>query len=334
MSQHTERRQERQSGSAPGKSHFYRVYGLVVDSEIELPELVPIAEEPAQVTIRYGDVPVPRPEERQRWYFYSAERRELIFYAGGVAAYLIADGSRITIERRLGFDASAPPPDIRLWLLRSAFAALLHQRGLLPLKGASVSTPDGAWVFTGETGAGTSMLATFLHRRFDWLLVSDDVSVIDQSGARPMVHPGPRKLNLSPDALPYLGIGADQAVRDLSTLDEAQLYLAGDDDHQPAVFHALVTLDSGDSNASPGIRRLSGLEAFQACLGSVYRPSMQHHFKLPQQCLAELAQLCRSVAVYRFTRPRSLEDFERNIEPLVGLMSDPGRAPDDGQLLA
>lgn len=334
MSQHTERRGERESGCVPGKSHFYRVYGLVVDSELELPELVPIAEQPAQVSIRYGDVPVPRPEERQRWYFYSAERRELIFYAGGVAAYLITDGSRITIERRLGFDASAPPPDIRLWLFRSAFAALLHQRGLLPLKGASVSAPAGVWVFTGGSGEGTSMLATFLHRRFDWGLVSDDISVIDQSGARPMVQPGPRKLKLWPDALPCLDIDADQAVRDLRTMDKAQLYLSADGDHQPAAFHALVTLDSGDNDDAPGIRRLSGLEAFQACLGAVYRPSMQHHFKLPQQCLAELAQLCRSIAVYRFTRPRSLDDFERNIAPLVSQMSDPVRDPQDGRFLA
>lgn len=327
MSELTERRGERQSGSDAEKRYFYRVYGLVIDSEVELPELVPVVEQPAEVTIRFGSVVDARPAARKDWYFYSAERRELMFVVRGIAAYRITDGSCITIERRLGFDTSAPPPDIRLWLLGSAFAALLHQRGLLPLHVSALNTPAGVWAFTGDSGEGKSTLAAFLHRRFGWDLVSDDVSVIDQTGSEPLIQPGPRKLKLWADALSHLGFDGERAVRDLSTTDKFQLYLSTEGDYQPAALRALVILESAADGAPAAMTRLSGLEAFQVCLASIYRPSMEHHFKLPQQRLADLARLCKSIAVYRFSRPRSLDDYERNLAPLLDLMFDAGREP-------
>ena len=299
---------------------LYRVYGLSVESELELPELVPIAKHAPQVSICFGSVPESLEEKIFQWSWCEASRNEFLFTIKNVARYYVADGCRITIDRRMGLNSGVPLSDIRLWLLGSAFGALLHQRGLLPLHVSAVQAPTGVWAFTGESGEGKSTLAGFLNKRHGWRLVSDDVCVIDQNGVAPIIQPGPRKLKLWPDAMAHLGFNNCKRTRDLSNTEKFQIYLPGEDGYQPEALRAIVMLESGENGESATIQKLSGLEAFNACLNTVYRPYMDKCFKLPEQRIVELTRLCQSIEVFRFRRPRSLHDFESNLQPLLSLI--------------
>ena len=64
-------------------------------------------------------------------------------------------------------------------MLGTALGVLLHQRGLFALHASGVATPSGAWLFTGHSGAGKSTLVAWLHRRFGWPILSDDVTVVE-----------------------------------------------------------------------------------------------------------------------------------------------------------
>ncbi len=317
----TDRRKPEKSHGAR-KRHLYRVYGLVVASEVELPELVPACDQSPEVEICFGDVPATLRNVVNHWSWCIASKNEFLLTIKDVARYHIADGCRITIERRLGLEKGVPPADLRLWLLGSAFGALLHQRGLLPLHVSAVKTPTGVWAFTGESGEGKSTLAGFLHRRYEWDLVSDDVSVVEDVSVGPVIQPGPRKLKLWADALTHLDFKDCQKVRDLSNTEKFQLYLPVDSNYQPEPLHALVILESASDSDTAIVQRLKGAEAFNACLGAVYRPYMEKWFKFPEQRIKELAGLCQRIDVYRFRRPRSLDDFERNLQELVSLMNN------------
>lgn len=285
-----------------------------------MPELMPIESCSPDVAVRLGDVPVSLPDRLIEAPWCAASRTEFLFEISGVARYHIAGGSEITVQR----DASGNPPDadLRLWLLGSAFGALLHQRGLLPLHVSAVRAPGGAWAFTGESGEGKSTLAAFLHQRYGWPLVSDDVSVVSSEEGQSVVHPGPRKLKLWQDALERLDFSGGQAVRDLSNTDKFQLYLPGEGDYQPEPLRGLVLLASAGPDSPPRLERLKGIEAFDACMAAIYRPNMDHWFKQPAQRMNELVRLCRQVPVYRFVRARSLEDMAQNLEPLLDLMTE------------
>ena len=302
---------------ATKQRYLYRVYGLTVESEVALPELTSTQNQEPDVQIRFGEVPETLDNQIGSWSWCMASSSEFVFSVQNLAKYHIAEGRRITIERRLDLSEGARAADLRLWLLGSAFGALLHQRGSLPLHVSAVKAPGGVWAFTGESGEGKSTLAGFLHKRYGWPLVSDDVSVIEQVGLVPFIQPGPRKLKLWADALEHLEFNGCKSVRDLSNTDKFQLYLPGESGYQPQALHALVILESADVDEPATMKKIKGVDAFNACLGAVYRPYMDCWFKRPEQRMTELMQLCKSIEVYRFRRPRSLADFEVNLRPLL-----------------
>ena len=316
MSPRSERRDAARTRPAPQR-YLYRVYGLTVESELELPELVPVAPQDPDVRIRFGSIPETLENQIGQWSWCKASGSEFVFTIEGVARYHIAGGETITIERRLDLPKSVSPADIRLWLLGSAFGAAIHQRGQLPLHVSAVKTPTGVWAFTGASGEGKSTLAGFLHARLGWNLMSDDVSVIDQGAVDPIIHPGPKRLKLHGDAIRRLGFNEFSSVRDLSNTDKFQFALPDDSLYEPAKLCALVVLESVADDKMASIARLKGTQAFDACLSAVFRPYMQCWFKLPQKRLEELAILCQRIKVYRFRRPRSLPNLDRHIEPLV-----------------
>jgi hypothetical protein len=228
----------------------------------------------------------------------------------------------------LGLSKPAPASDIRLWLLGSAFGAILHQRGLIALHVSAVKAPTGVWAFTGESGEGKSTLAGFLRRRKGYQLVSDDVAVLDPKDAESIIYPGPMKLKLWADALGYLGFNENQAVRDLSNTEKFQVYLSKearsreekDALNGAEVLHALVVLDTVPNHIEPTIERLRGGAAFTAICRAIYRPHMPGLFRKPEQFTKEFSILSQGIEVYRFRRPRSLPDFESNLSPLMRLM--------------
>lgn len=309
------------SSSSPLPCRLYEVYGLVVESELELPELVPAAGRIPDIRVRFGEVPEALDQVVNRWYWCEATKNEFLFTIDGIARYHVLEGRQIIVERRLDGEGSVPDADLRLWLLGSAFAAILHQRGLLPLHVSAVKAPSGVWAFTGPSGEGKSTLAGLLNRRFGWELVSDDVSVVDPDCSSPVIYPGPRKLKLWEDALEILDFSACRAVRDISNTDKFQLYLSGETAYQPEVLHGLVLLESAPDGAMPSVERLTGIHAFNACMEAIYRPYMETWFKLPERRMGELVHLCRQIHVYRFSRPRSLEKIEQNLNPLLELIA-------------
>src|SRR5689334_10832799 len=103
----------------------YNVFGLQVRSEIPLPGLLPGASgEPGDVTVRVGRIS----EDQRRPGLYRTGGA-LLLVVPDVARFLIAEGREITVEPA----ADAPESNVRLYLMGSAFGALIHQRGLLPL---------------------------------------------------------------------------------------------------------------------------------------------------------------------------------------------------------
>lgn len=320
MLSHAERRGSPSAGAQQKRLYRYQVYGLVVESEMELPELVLAGNSMPDVQIRFGEVPEAVDDPIIQWSWCTASSSEYILTVKGVARYHVCKGRFITIERRLELPEPVAAPDIRLWLLGSAFGALLHQRGLLPLHVSAVKAPTGVWAFTGESGEGKSTLAGFLKRRFGWELVSDDVSVISPELASPLIYPGPRKLKLWKDALAHLCFSEGEAIRDLSNSEKFQLYLPSESACQVEELHALVLLESTSDDSEPSLQRLRGRAAFKACTDAIYRPHFWSLFKRPEQLIKDLGPLSQSIRVFRFRRPRTLVGLETNLRPLLDLM--------------
>jgi hypothetical protein len=154
--------------------YHYWAYGLTVASEIEFPELY------AQPVAVYTDVllvfgKVPAVDHRPNGYYgkrLDITSDEYRLEVKDVAKYHVSQGKKIIIEPC----PEAPSDMIRLFCLSNAFAALLHQRRIIPLHGAALLNGDKLVMILGDSGSGKSTtMAALLQKGLQPF--SDDVCV-------------------------------------------------------------------------------------------------------------------------------------------------------------
>lgn len=316
----------------------YRVYGLAVNSSIQLPELAACSDgTPADLVIRSGPVSTRLDEVRHESPWFQANDRACLIVIPGICRLQVRDGREITIDTSMQLNHDVQhDADLRLYLLGSAMGAALHQRGRLPLHVSAVRTPSGVWAFTGPSGAGKSTLSATLHLEYGMPLVSDDVSALQLDLGPPRVFPGPRKLKLWQDAAEHLRCNPGDLVQDLSGTDKFQFYLGDGSDADgatagPQPLHALVLLESSAEAGPAKLERLSGAQAFDVCLTALYRPYMAYWYRSRQAVMADLLALCSQVRTYRFRRHWSLSDMDQQLAPLLAAMQVPSRhSADEG----
>lgn len=236
----------------------YELFGLSVESAIELPELAPsMREGPADIAVRLGHV---------------AEVEGLVgdhyvHRVPDVAAYRIRDGRSIIVDPHPAADES----HVRLFLLGTALGIALHQRGLLPLHANGVEIDGRAILFMGASGAGKSTLASWFVNK-GYRLIADDVCAISTAGGRATVLPGIPRFRLWEDALAQQG----------RTSEGLSLSYAGDENYRK--FD--VPVDEGSRvrgglplgaiyvlqrSAEASITPIAGLAAIEALYAHTYR---------------------------------------------------------------
>ena len=128
--------------TAPTTKRCYSVFGLRVASRIAMPKLTPVehrGDAPVDVQIDSGTVEPPPDGQR------IAARDEALVLDYPPARFRIEAGQTITIEPNPG----SSERDIRTFVLGSAFGAICHQRGLLPLHASVVEIDGRAVAFVG-----------------------------------------------------------------------------------------------------------------------------------------------------------------------------------------
>lgn len=298
--------------------YFYRTYGLVVASEIVLPELV-VSEKVVMPDVTITVQPVEEILENVTHSdpYFQVTEDTCQFLVQGIARYQIEQGCRIVVAPQASPISEREIGDVRLYLLGTAMGVLLHQRRWLPLHVSALSTPSGVWAFTGPSGAGKSTLAAWLYYSQGWPLVSDDVAVLNPEDKLPYLYPGPPRLKLWQDALATLGIEQRDLIQDLTRTDKYHLCLDQKFQPQPQPLKALVILERANTGEFAELKPMNGIEAFQAVMASIYRPTLGMWCNHPQQLMSEGVRLTNYIKVYRYQRPWSLVDMNDCSSSLV-----------------
>jgi len=279
-------------------TYQYKVYGLTLSSELELPELTPEHNTDADVDIVFGEVPEHLPEIRGSGVLYEAAYNDFLFKFEGLGRYRVQNGNRIIIQP----EKNALPEEIRLFLLGSNIGALLHQRGMLTMHGSAVSDGTITTILTGKSGAGKSSMAAGLQQ-LGYSVIADDISVICQNENQEFyVEKGIPHIKLWKDVLTHLNEPLDiEKVR--PQLEKYRKPVAIQDEKRTGISK-IVLLTS--SNASEfNYSKILGGEKFQVLRNNTYRLHFIDKLNQTKTHFQSISRLINTLQMFRADRPHS-----------------------------
>ncbi|GAB6039791.1 hypothetical protein [Endothiovibrio diazotrophicus] len=292
---------------------LYTSYGLVIASELALPELIALPEgrEEAEADVRIGFGAI-APEGlaggEQLGPFLWASRDALWLHITGVARFLVTRGREIRVDPEAGIDEES----LRTFLLGSAFGALLFQRGLLVLHGNAIRIGDQCLVCAGPSGAGKSTLAAgFMQRGYP--ILADDVVPVD---ARCRALPGFPRIKLWRDVADYLAIDTAGLRRLRPGFEKFNLPVVTDGASEPLPIRWVYILNSEHVDALR-IDPIQGMHRFGPLYKNTYRMRFLNGMALKPEHLKLCGQLAARIHLARITRPRANFDLDTMIDALL-----------------
>ena len=293
--------------------HKYKLFGLNIQSEIELPELIRSEFEIPDVEIFLDQVPDELPGYKSKGVLYKAKSGMFLFKLDTVGKYLVENGKTIKIERL----NKSTDSELRLFLLGSAFGALVHQRELLPFHGSTVVKDGRAMIISGNSGAGKSTLAAVLVKR-GYHLLADDISVIDFREKEAVVYPGIPHLKLWEDVLKKMGEKPEyDKVR--PQLLKYRKPVKGPLTNVPVVADKIIVLGTKNSEGFEA-KQVKGIEKFNVLKNNTYRFQFVEGLGVMKRHFDMVSHLAGSLEVWQVKRPVSpllLEELGDFVEELM-----------------
>jgi hypothetical protein len=291
--------------------HSYRIGPLLYVTELLLPELPTAEAVPGgrPVLVRVGPAPrgLAAPLTSSEW--CEATASEFLLRLPAVATYYVRNGDEVVVEPVPG----APELDVRSYLMGSIFAALCHQRGLLPLHGSAVAADGGAVAFLGASGAGKSSVAAFLGRR-GRRIVADDICLIDPAAPRERrVVPVAPWLKLWSTTLEALGEASGGFPRIFSDDDKYRVPL--DQDASPVALSQLILLEREDT-AKAMLERLTPVQALNALLDNTYQAWLVRATGQTETYFRRCGTALQGVRVMRLRRPWGFDAMDETLSLL------------------
>lgn len=283
----------------------YHAFGLRIASELALPELNP-GHGPADVAIHYRQSVNPALADWDDWLTVSADTVSVRFHD---MQFRIEGGRSIDIETSL----ATPARDARMWLMGSVMAALLHQRGYLPIHANVVALGgDQVAAFAGESGAGKSSLAAWFEARGHRVLADDLCAIRLCDDGTPVAFEGIPRMKLWRDTLTALGRESEGLEPVSSGLDKYHVALqrSGEEGSlAPLDLQRIYLLDRAAKGDGLTIEPVFGAEAASGVLDNAFRWQIGQMIQPPRAQFDQCLALARHAAVFRIKRRWGMQWF-------------------------
>jgi hypothetical protein len=306
---------------------LYTAYGLVFQSEWEIPELLEGDGHP-DVTLRIGEVPAQLESFTSTPQLYQVSESQFLLKMEGIASYWVKNGNEIVIQPAPGSLDS----EVRLFLFGTCLGVLLHQRGILALHASAIETPQGAVLFCGPSGIGKStLMSAFLN--LGYYMLSDDVTgiVLDHAGF-PIVLPAMPRSKLWSDAVNHLGHDLNTLPRLRPNEEKFELVERERFAHCPVPLRNIYLLVTGETE-SPEITPLDHLMGFQVILDNTYRELFLDGLDRRTTHLQLAAATAKIARISVVSRPANLLQLDEMVKLVEAdfLASSPAAAGSSGK---
>ena len=258
--------------------------------------------------VRWGQAPEHLEHSSGEGVLFESAPGRFLLRVRNVARYLVRDGAEIVVDPAPGSETAS----IRLFLFGTAFGALLHQRGLLPMHSSAIAARQGAMVFAGRSGSGKSTLAAAFQRRGYRVLADELCAVrVEQSA---LVLPASPHLMLWADVLGQFEV-ATNGLRPARPGLQKYLMPLGDAFAREALpANTVFFLVRGNKL---GLEPLEGRDKIMALAGDVYRRLFSSNMKLSVEDSRKVKALARQTRMVRVTWPEHCWQVEELADLLL-----------------
>ena len=264
-----------------------------------LPELTQIdlsSDQDIDVIIRFAKIsPHGLVNGKQLGPFLWVNQFNLWLHVPKVAHFLIENGRKISID---------PEPDIdneslRIFLLGSAFGALLSQRGLLVMHGNAIQIDNQAMLCVGPSGSGKSTLAAGFMRR-GYPVLADDVVPIDTE-----CHalPGFPRIKLWQDVTDELSIDTSKLDRIRPGINKFNFPLDKTFHYKKLPVRWIYVLHSENKLKDFELTSIEGMDRFTLLRNNTYRLRYLDGINFKADHLKLCSKLASSIRLAKITRP-------------------------------
>jgi hypothetical protein len=283
---------------------FYRIAGLSVASEIDLPGLVTIdPAAKAEVTIRWGPTPDALADTTASGATWQIAGKQLLFRVPDIARFLLSDGREIVVTP----ETEAAVADVPVFILGTVFGILLHQREQVVLHASAVAVNGRAVLFCGASGAGKSTLAAALTQR-GYALVTDDFCALTLDGpGAPLAQSDGRQLKLWAQAIDRLELAASRGAHVRRSLEKFYVQPCAVFS-EPLPLAAAYILREARPPHAPGIERPNVVDAALLLRRNAYRPLLVQRMNQKARYFRAATAIASLAGVFHLTRAL---DFDR-----------------------
>lgn len=289
-------------------TYRYKAYGLNIESEIEIPELLPSLGEP-ELKIVKGSVDRSLAAKRHpSVVIHKTDSQTLLLLKSTIGAdFLISEGQEIRVD----FQCSSQLPKIRLAILGYCLTAVLFQRKYLVFHGNALLSPLGAIAICGDQRAGKSTTTIGLYNR-GYGVIADDLTVVG-TNSLPEVQSGFPRLKLWVDTLDRFNESSIGLQRILPEIEKFSFPVNNRFSEGTAILNSIYILKSGPVNKAT-LRELTGIEKFSKLSKQIrsYTPDQVPYGRLwvLKECLA----LADKINVLEIERPVDGDSIDQVVD--------------------
>ncbi|MCR8746786.1 hypothetical protein [Romboutsia lituseburensis] len=298
-------------------SFKYRVYGLNIESEIKLEELIKIKENQCNhidVKIKYGQVceKIKKQVNDNSW--IGTDINDICIYIKDIAIYQIKNGNTIIVEPLKDKDNER----IKSFLLGWSFGILLIQRKTIALHGSAISKGDKAIIISGKSKAGKSTLASALNNK-GYKFLSDDVVALDMLNDNVLVHHAYPEKKVCKDVMKVLGYDEKNYKINKQNAEIIRYKVPVTEifEPNPRKVKAIFEIVSKDEYKKVSIEKLEGNKKIDYMLNNIYFFGVESSIGTRPEYFKKAIQLINSVPLYKIKRPSgkiTIEDQMNLIE--------------------
>ena len=292
----------------------YRISGLDVVCDVELPGAVPgsLDAKTIPIQVRLGEVPRTLANASVCGPVAQHSGDRFLLLVPGIARFLMTGGRLLEFQMEAGVAQEEATP----FLIGSAFGILLHQRGGIVLHASSVEVGGRAVAFCGPSGAGKSTLAAALARE-GYRHITDDIGAVAfDAERRPTILPDGRQLKLWADAIQSLEVrhlrrGAVRGLlRKYYVEPETPARL------EPLRLAAIYELAEARPSMPSGITALNRADTAQLLRRNAYRPRLIATLGQEKSFFGHSAAILGYARAFSCSRPLRLDRLSEGVAQL------------------